>query len=248
MIHMALTGKSILVVDDEPEVRAGIAKFFERQGCQTLQASSGKEAFQLILSQPFDAVVTDIRMPNGSGIELLAWIKSTNINKPVVFLITGFSDISEAELYAQGAEGVFQKPFQRKDLILGLERLLTPKCERWESKAESLQDPHQVRLGFLDFTTAADEHLISIGRGGLFVHVSNNLPLRGDLISFSIQFLSGPLLLIEGQGLVRWVRRESENGQFTGCGIEFLKLANGCHLEIAQWIESQKIRAYIPMC
>src|SRR5260370_7743196 len=65
----------ILVVDDEGAIRYSISKTLQRVGYQVSAASSGEEALDMLGEQTFDVVLTDIRMPGLSGVELLAKIK-----------------------------------------------------------------------------------------------------------------------------------------------------------------------------
>ncbi|MBZ0304953.1 MAG: response regulator, partial [Anaerolineae bacterium] len=65
----------ILVVDDEGAIRYSITKTLQRVGYQVESAASGEEALEQLEKQEFDVVLTDIRMPGISGVDLLARIK-----------------------------------------------------------------------------------------------------------------------------------------------------------------------------
>ena len=66
----------ILVVDDEPDLRELLADEFEYAGHKPFLASNGKEAYDLCTNEEFDAVISDVRMPGGDGIELLEDIET----------------------------------------------------------------------------------------------------------------------------------------------------------------------------
>lgn len=101
----------ILVVDDEPDLRELVSEEFEFHDCLTFTAASGNEAFQVFEANEFDAVVTDIRMPNGNGLELLDKIKKSVKSQIPVFLVTGFADVSKDEALLRGATDLIGKPY-----------------------------------------------------------------------------------------------------------------------------------------
>lgn len=101
---------SVLVVDDEPVLRELVAFILIDKGFQVLEAESGDAAFQLICKHDFDVVVSDVRMPNGSGVELLTRISHMTKRKPMVFLVSGYSEISLEEARKLGARDLLNKP------------------------------------------------------------------------------------------------------------------------------------------
>jgi CheY-like chemotaxis protein len=98
------------VVDDEPVLRELVAFILIDKGFQVLEAESGDAAFQLICKNDFDVVVSDVRMPNGSGVELLTRISNMTKRKPMVFLVSGYSEISLEEARKLGARDLLNKP------------------------------------------------------------------------------------------------------------------------------------------
>jgi len=101
---------SVLVVDDEPVLRELVAFILIDKGFQVLEAESGDAAFQLICKNDFDVVVSDVRMPNGNGVELLTRISQMTKRKPMVFLVSGYSEISLEEARKLGARDLLNKP------------------------------------------------------------------------------------------------------------------------------------------
>ncbi len=101
---------SVLVVDDEPVLRELVAFILIDKGFQVLEAESGDAAFQLICKNDIDVVVSDVRMPNGSGVELLTRISNMTKRKPMVFLVSGYSEISLEEARKLGARDLLNKP------------------------------------------------------------------------------------------------------------------------------------------
>src|SRR5689334_632464 len=85
----------ILVADDDDASRAFLARGLRSSGYEVVVAANGREAVELIQESPVDAIVTDISMPEMSGIELLRSIRGRDPDVPVV-LVTGSPDVESA--------------------------------------------------------------------------------------------------------------------------------------------------------
>lgn len=118
---MSLT---ILLVDDEQDVRLSLSKFLGRLGHSVACASDAAEALTIFNSKPVDVLISDIRMPGMDGLELLQQIKR-NQNSPVnVIIITGHGDMENAiTALKHGAYDYLQKPIDVRELALTLERI-----------------------------------------------------------------------------------------------------------------------------
>lgn len=113
----------ILLVEDDPSIRNGISVFLRHKDFEVLTASNGREAFDKIKETDFNAVITDIQMPEINGLELLELIKDNNI-KTHVIVITAFATVENAVLAMQkGAEDFLTKPLNLTELQLKLEKL-----------------------------------------------------------------------------------------------------------------------------
>jgi two-component system alkaline phosphatase synthesis response regulator PhoP len=116
----------ILVVDDEGAIRYSISKTLQRVGYQVHTAASGEEALEMMQRQDYDVVLTDIRMPGLTGVELLARIKE-QAPDAVVILLTGYASLETAiESLRLGAHDYLVKPSSSQDIrqsvAQGLER------------------------------------------------------------------------------------------------------------------------------
>jgi len=100
----------ILIVDDEESVLLSLRKALMHEGWLIQEAGSGKEALQLLSRLPFDLVLTDIKMEEVSGLELLAEIKH-RWPGTVVILLTGYGSLESAiQALRQGAHDYLLKP------------------------------------------------------------------------------------------------------------------------------------------
>ena len=105
------TSATIMVVDDEAEVRMIVAEFLEDSGYQVLQADGGAEALRMLqTSSGVELLITDIRMPDMSGLELADVATSAHPDLKVI-LISGYF------LAQQVQRRFLRKPFRMRELI-----------------------------------------------------------------------------------------------------------------------------------
>jgi two-component system, NtrC family, response regulator AtoC len=108
---------SILIVDDESSMRLFLSSVLEGEGYQVTPAANGKEAVELIRRRRFDLIVSDVRMPELGGMELLKLVKEQSPETPVVIL-TAFGSIESAvEAMKLGAADYLTKPLQSPDEV-----------------------------------------------------------------------------------------------------------------------------------
>jgi len=115
-----LTGKRILLADDEEVIRETVRDVLAGYGCIVQTASTGSVAIEKVRSMPFDLVLTDIKMPEASGYEVFAAAKEIDATTPVI-LTTGFGyDPNHSIIRArrEGLAAVLFKPF-KVDQLLG---------------------------------------------------------------------------------------------------------------------------------
>ena len=102
---------TILIVDDEQNMRVALFEALSRNGHDVAVAENGQMALEMIARHPPDLVVTDIKMPGMDGLELLRQVKALRPELPVV-IMTGFATVDTAvEAMKQGAFDYLLKPF-----------------------------------------------------------------------------------------------------------------------------------------
>ena len=115
---------SIVVVDDEVAVRESLARVLEREGHRVWQAASADEALSILQSENVHLVLSDLKMPEMNGLELLREIKRRAPDVEVV-MITGHGTIETAvEAIKEGASDFLTKPFKRAEIIGVLTKVL----------------------------------------------------------------------------------------------------------------------------
>lgn len=242
---------TILIVDDEPELLGLIADIFRRKKFNVLTADNGKSAFEIVCNQTVNIILSDVRMPGGSGIDLLNEVKNRNVENPPIVLMTGYTDITNIDAYALGLEALLAKPFERNELIGAINKLLIKKEKRWEA-AQNSETESIISIKFDSIEHAIKAKKLSLGRGGLFTGVLEGATKPGAQVALDIRFASGAISSITGTGIVRWTRAEANADGSSGCGVEFLFLEESCRSLLVNFIDDQ-IKAgaglsFIPKC
>lgn len=182
----------VLIVDDESAVRASLHEALNQEDAIIEEAASGKEALDMLALSPFELVLTDIRMDEMSGLDLLAQIKN-RWQDTVVILLTGYASLDSAiQALRQGAHDYLIKPVsihelrasvregldkrqelvRRRDLVARLrEDILELSGERAEeanpsqataSSAKAEQDPSSEWLRIGDLTVDRSRLVVAV--------------------------------------------------------------------------------------
>ncbi|HKK01259.1 MAG TPA: response regulator, partial [Desulfuromonadales bacterium] len=107
----------ILVVDDNAAIRDGVRRALCGCGFYVETFGSGALAIERMAENPFDLVITDLKMPGMDGIEVLRQIKSQQPDVPIV-MITGYSTVDTAvESMKSGAVDYISKPFTPEEIV-----------------------------------------------------------------------------------------------------------------------------------
>ncbi|GAB4297451.1 MAG: sigma-54 dependent transcriptional regulator [Myxococcota bacterium] len=137
--------QSVLIADDEPTILVSLRDALKELGAEVATASDGNAALSLLRSRPFNILISDIRMPGLSGMELLSEIKRANLPTKVV-LITAYADVEQAvAAIKMGAHDYITKPFSVERVVNMIRNL----CQLIELSAEV----KELRAG-LDFNRA----------------------------------------------------------------------------------------------
>ena len=116
----------LLLVDDDDTIRDALVAIFHKSGFEVTTAVDGKRAQELLAQSPFDALISDIRMPGSttSGIDLLIHSK-LNYPKLPVIMMTGFASVTEIdEAHGLGADVFLAKPFRKSEILAALQAVL----------------------------------------------------------------------------------------------------------------------------
>ena len=226
------TKKTILLADDDDNLRRVLEFQLSEAGYKILTAADGAQAFEIFTNNDFDCVITDLRMPKLSGLELLEKIKTFNAEIPVV-VITAFGEVETAvSAMKAGAFDYINKPFNRDEILLTLERAVSfseTKSEnrrlreivKKEFQIENLvgdSSPMQVVLNVVERVSRSDATVLIAGESG----TGKELIAKG--IHFSGKRKDKPFIPINcaaiPENLVEAELFGYKRGSFTGANLD----------------------------
>jgi two-component system KDP operon response regulator KdpE len=107
----------VLVIDDEPPIRKLLRLGLTAHGYQTIEASSGKMALELLGREPPDLIVLDLGLPDMQGHELLRTMRARNDRVPIVVLSSRDDEAGKVQALDSGADDYVTKPFGMDELL-----------------------------------------------------------------------------------------------------------------------------------
>lgn len=115
---------SVLIVDDEEEMRSLLAPMLVQEGYEVATAFDGDDAISQLEKKPYDLLLLDIKMPHVGGFEVLKFVRAHQPHTRVIML-TAFAELANAmESRMRGADGFIGKPFDPTEVLMELERVL----------------------------------------------------------------------------------------------------------------------------
>lgn len=222
---------TVLIADDEKNIRSGLAIAFEDEGYDTLQAEDGQAAWTMINKKSIDLVITDLRMPGISGYDLLKKINAAYPTLPVIVL-TGHGSIEDAvQAMRDGAVDFFTKPVDLDHLILTVSKALSNKRiseQNRQLKAEidvlKKKQGYQKIIGKSAPVAKMMEIIAQVAPSKASVLVTGESGTGKELVADAIHSLSaradGPLIKVNCASLSPTLLESElfghEKGAFTG--------------------------------
>lgn len=153
----------ILVIEDDVSFCKLLEKFLTKNSYEIATAFSAEEAKNKVKNESFDLIITDLRLPNYDGIQLLSEFKSQYPKIPVI-LMTGYSDVTTAVKAIQnGASDYISKPFNPDEVLLVIEKALQkPKVVAIANEPKKIQnqvDKKEFVLGISNASKKLAEYI-----------------------------------------------------------------------------------------
>ena len=123
--------ETLLIIDDEPGIRAALERLLTRRGYRVETAASGEEGIRKLEDGEIQLVITDLTLEPLSGLDVLRWVRNrseeqggSNVDPPVILMTAYGSERSAVEAMKLGALDYLPKPFDNDELVLVVERAL----------------------------------------------------------------------------------------------------------------------------
>ncbi len=247
--------RKLLIVDDVAHLREAIAYEFEDNGYAVLQADCGEAAIKVLKDNAVDLVLSDVRMPNGNGLELLDAIKKNNPNQPPVLFFSAYCDISEETAFASGIEWIFPKPFDLDEIKEVINSVCQGRLKMWDQPASNQHKNLEVHLTALLIDgrdripdgAKNNEEYAFLGRGGIFLPTKLLLASKNELLDFHLSFKEGPLSHLNFIGKIQWKRLQEKSNLYGGWGIRFIQMNQETAENIIALTTQKDVISYIPL-
>ncbi len=118
------TGPSILVVDDDSEIRSLLARYLSTQGFRVITAASRRELEAKLADSRVDLVVLDVMLPDGSGLDICRTMREARMNVPIILLTALKEDVDRIVGLEIGADDYLGKPFNPRELVARIKAVL----------------------------------------------------------------------------------------------------------------------------
>ncbi|MEW6376375.1 MAG: response regulator [Thermodesulfobacteriota bacterium] len=117
----------ILIIEDDDEMRSLLRDFFKEEGFEIDSADKGSEAFRKLVKEPFDLIITDIRMPGLSGLDILPRIKKLQPEVPIIVITAFGSEDVHRKVFERGATAYLEKPILLNNLRTLVNQMVSAK-------------------------------------------------------------------------------------------------------------------------
>ena len=140
--------RTVLIVEDEANMRRVLCALLERDGYRALEASDGAAALESLARESVDAILTDLRMPKLNGLELLEAVRRSHPEIPVIMLTAHGTVGSAVEALKQGAFDYLTKPFDPDEIRHVMEKAVsTRRLAAREARLPADENPEPLLVG-----------------------------------------------------------------------------------------------------
>jgi len=157
------SGKRLLIVDDDADMRLLLAEYFRRLGFDVHERESGQAALEPALTGGFDCLILDVSMPGMSGLELLKRIRDRGVQTAALFLTAHDALSDKVAGFEAGADDYLAKPFSPRELEYRVEALL-----RRSAKIQPVIEGERIEVGDL----VIDKRRHEVSRSGRLIELT----------------------------------------------------------------------------
>ncbi len=182
-----MTKSRILIVDDDPAFGLMLGTFLEKNGYQALKVQTGKDCIRELANHEFSLVLTDLRLPDITGIEVLKHIKRHNPKMPVV-LMTGYGEIKTAvQAIKLGAYEYVSKPVNPDEILMIINTLLDPNPKSEKDRSVS---GFEYLVGKSQAAKTLEQHLALVAPTNMSVLIKGESGTGKEYVARKIHLMS----------------------------------------------------------
>jgi len=175
--------KTVLIVEDEAPIRAGLVALFESQGFSVRAVGDGNDAITTLGAHAFDAVLLDIMLPGTDGLSVLRHLRARDDTVPVLLLTAKGAEEDVVAGLEAGADDYVTKPFGVHALVARVRGLL--RRARTTSSAQPATSARKTAIG----DCLCDLDALKVSRGDVAVALTAR---EGDLLAFLMERQGAP--------------------------------------------------------
>ncbi len=146
----------ILIVDDDLRIPIMLKELLKMEGYESVSVADGRQALELIKGEPFDLIITDLRMPQMDGMEFLREVKANKPAVPVIMITAYASDITAVESVQLGVFDYIAKPFKVEALLDAIERGLAAGKDKSRATEKYSGNHGAIKQHLAKLTATAD--------------------------------------------------------------------------------------------
>ncbi|MEW6672767.1 MAG: sigma-54 dependent transcriptional regulator [Thermodesulfobacteriota bacterium] len=215
---------NVLIIDDEEGICKLLTKLMRQMGHQSETAQSIREGLARAEAAPYDVVFLDVRLPDGSGLDILPKIRSTPLS-PEVIIMTGYGDADGAEIAIKnGAWDYLQKPISPQEILLPLKRVFQYRDNLKAAQKPAVMLKHEGIIGSSPQILASLDLVAQAAGSDASVLISGETGTGKELFARAIHVNSrranGNLVVVDCAALPETLLESTlfghEKGAFTG--------------------------------
>jgi DNA-binding response OmpR family regulator len=169
--------QTILLIDDDENLRDTVSLALEREGYRTVQAAEGKAGFEQALLLRPDLLLVDLRLPGMSGVEICKQLRGAEVATPIIVLSAVGDEIDKVLLLEIGADDYVVKPFGARELVARIRAVLR----------RSAADAHKV-MHMGDIEIDLERRVVALGSEEIKL-----TPAEYNLLAFFLHHPDRPL-------------------------------------------------------
>lgn len=153
---------SLLIVEDEPQMRLGLTDNLEYEGYEVDFAEDGDEGLRKILENRYDVILLDVMLPKQSGLDVCKKAREQGIQSPIIMLTAKGEEIDKVLGLELGADDYITKPFSLRELLARIKAILRRNARTVESEEDKPVNLGQLNINFKTYEAYSGSNAVQM--------------------------------------------------------------------------------------